>query len=216
MDINETVVPFRPWFTIWRHPRETVQLAIDYQTTSQLYSIAGLFAVFSTFSDMGETSRPIMDSVLLQVGAVVLTILLTMLLMVEGFPRLLGWTGGIFQVYKPLPEIKRGFVTTLIPFLPFMLFGILADKLEAGLRTTSSPDFGGGSWFALGGAVGLALPMMLLGLGILVWLLSIACRGVAALFGYSAWKALIHLTVSWVLFTLAAIVVALPLAMLFD
>ncbi|MCB2198557.1 hypothetical protein KQI63_04080 [bacterium] len=216
MDDNAAIKPFRPWRTIWHSPRETVRLAITEQSVSQMYATAGLFAVFTVFDDWNEIIGQSMGSMVLQILAVIAAIGLTMVLMVEGMPRLLGWTSGIFQVYRPLSDIKRGFVTTLIPFLPFMLIGLVADRLEAQFSSTGSPDFGGGSWFALGGAVGMALPMMLLSVGVLIWLVTLTSRGMAELFGYSPWKAFVHLMVGWVLFVLAAIVIVLPIAILFD
>lgn len=216
MDTNEVTGPFRPWFTIWRKPRETVRRAIAEQTISQLYSITGLYAVVTVFDDWNEILDQSIGSILLQVLAVIAAMALTMVLMVEGMPRLLAWTGGIFQAYQPLPAIQRGFVTTLIPFIPFILFGLIVDKMEGWADAPGSPDFSGGSWFALGGAVGMAIPMLLLGLGLLVWLITLTCRGMAELFGYSPWKAFVHLMVGWVLFVLAAIVIVLPIAIIFD
>lgn len=216
MEHSEPTTTFQPWRSIWRKPRETVRQAIREQTTSQLYSITGLYAVVTVFDDWNEILNQSLGSIVLQVLAVIAAIFLTMVLMVEAMPRLLGWTSGIFQVYQPLPDIKRGFVTTLIPFIPFMLFGLIVDKLDGWRDAPGSPDVSGGSWFALGGAVGMAIPMLLLGLGLLTWLVTLCCRGIAELFGYSPWKAFVHLMVTWVLFVLAAIVVVLPVAMLFD
>ena len=203
MEATEKSTVYRPWRTIWSAPRETAARAGEELTLPQLLVIVLINAIVGTNTFAASILKSWAHSSTGEFFAILGAMLLVTVILVWIMPLIYAFTGRLFSVSAPLKAIRNG---SILSILPFILFNFITFVTSA-LVKSSGQNFtaGAGQDYLVALTMKLApIPTTIVLIALYAGMFSIAGRGFAGIFGYTAIKGVLHIVIATGLLGLVA------------
>lgn len=206
MNADEYHSPTTLWLTFWTHPRQTTRRALDLFPPRTLLPMVLVLALLTSTREIFIQPKQSYGATGEQWLAWGSSLVLTFLLMAYVVPWLIAfgnrWFGG-----KGSPgDIRIAVALGTLPTSASILLGVATDFVKG------RPVDSGFLW---GLGIGSTPLFMALGLAILLYVWTLACRALAEAQGYSAWNAFFQYALVWGVFMIVFIPLVVGVTMLF-